>query len=287
MDSVFEPIFELVIEVIIFLALVAIGMFVYKRVMASSDRILSSGEVLPEDEIHTLKQVFYLILMSLAFADILYTLITTENGIIYFVIFDIALSVFLAVTLDKSSLKGKLILFLLVPFYSLNWLLDGQLLVSYVGLIHIFVFVYFIKIYYDKFREYTESNGLSITILILFIIVFLSFMVTQVVEGVNPLDSLVMVSNAFTSNGYAVLGTTIAGKLNAIVLVWGGYILSGVGTATLTAAILIQHFSNKFDETEKSNRELEESIRELQESNKRLEELIKSNLNSKADDEDS
>ena len=134
--------------------------------------------------------------------------------------------------------------------------------------------------YYDKFQEYTESNGLSITILVLFIIVFLSFIITQFVEGVNPLDSLVMVSNAFTSNGYAILGNSITGKLNALVLVWGGYILSGVGTATLTAAILLRHFNSKFEEMEESNRELKELIG-------RLEELIKNNGDSnQADDED-
>ena len=132
--------------------------------------------------------------------------------------------------------------------------------------------------YYDKIREYTESNGLGVTILILYALVFISFILTQIVEGVNPLDSLVMVSNAFTSNGYSILGTSIGGKLNAIVLVWGGYILSGVGTATLAATILMKHFNHKFDEVEKSNMELKESIKEL-------EELIKDNQNSKNDDE--
>ncbi len=75
-------------------------------------------------------------------------------------------------------------------------------------------------------------------------------------EGVDPLDSMVMVSNAFTSNGYAVLGSSGMGKLNSLILVWGGYIISGVGTATLTAAILIKH-----------NKKCEEEL------NKRLDEL--------------
>ena len=105
--------------------------------------------------------------------------------------------------------------------------------------------------YYDKFRQYTESNGLSLTILVLFVLIFISFIITQIVEGVNPLDYLVMVSNAFTSNGYAILGDSMAGKINSLALVWGGYILSGVGTATLTAAILMRHFNHKFDEMEK------------------------------------
>ncbi len=259
----------LVFEIIIFLLLVAIGTVVYKKLMSSSNTLSNLGEILPEDEIHTLKQVFYLILMSLAFIDILYALISSE-GLIYFVIFDIALSLFLAITLDKSSLKGKIILLLLVPFDSINFILFGSFLLSFIDIIHVLVFLYFIKFYYDKFRQYTESNGLSVTIVILFAIVFISFIVTQIVEGVYPLDSLVMVSNAFTSNGYAVLGTSMAGKMNALVLVWGGYILSGVGTATLTAAIIMKHFNHKFDEAEKSNKELKESI-------KNLEELIKNN----------
>ena len=254
----------LLFEIIIFLIVVAIGTFVYKKVMSSSNALSNLGEVLPEDEIHTLKQVFYLILMSLAFIDILYALISSE-GIIYFVIFDIALSLFLAITLDKSSLKGKIILLLLVPFDSINFLLFGSLLLSYIDLIHVLVFIYFVKFYYDKFRQYTESNGLSVTIVVLFALIFISFILTQIVEDVYPLDSLVMVSNAFTSNGYAVLGTTIAGKINALILVWGGYVLSGVGTATLTAAILMKHFNHKFEENERLNKELKESIQNLEE----------------------
>ena len=264
MDDMSRFFLGLVFEIIIFLLLVAIGTVVYKKLMSSSNTLSNLGEVLPEDEIHTLKQVFYLILMALAFIDILYALISSE-GIIYFVIFDIALSLFLAITLDKSSLKGKIILLLLVPFDSINFLLFGSLLLSYIDLIHVLVFIYFVKFYYDKFRQYTESNGLSVTIVVLFALIFISFILTQIVEDVYPLDSLVMVSNAFTSNGYAVLGTTIAGKINALILVWGGYVLSGVGTATLTAAILMKHFNHKFEENERLNKELKESIHNLEE----------------------
>ena len=88
---------------------------------------------------------------------------------------------------------------------------------------------------------------------------------TQFTENVNALDSLVMVSNAFTSNGYAVLGHTIAGKINSIILVWSGYLLSGVGTATLAAGILIRHFNNKVEN-------LEEEVRK---NNEKLDYLIK------------
>lgn len=275
-----ESIWVLILEIIVFLVLVAIGSFLYKMIDSNSNRLSNLGEALPEDEIHNLKQGFYLIMMALAFIDILYAFISTE-GLIYFAVFDILLSLYLAITVDKSSLKGKIILLLLVPFDSLNFLMFNSLLVAFVDVIHILVFIYFIKLYYEKFRNYTESHGLSFTIAILFSIIFISFIVTQIVEGVNPLDSLAMVSNAFTSNGYAVLGRSIGGKINAIVLVWAGYILSSVGTATLTAAILIRHFNHKFEDVEKSNMELKESIRSLEES------LNNDGTSSQSDDDES
>ena len=96
--------------------------------------------------------------------------------------------------------------------------------------------------------EYTNSNGLGITIILLFVIIFASFFITQYSENVNPLDSLVIVSNQFTGNGYSAFGYTISGKINSLLLVWGGYVMSGVSAATLTAAILIRHFKKEFKE---------------------------------------
>ena len=252
MDFGYAPILELAIVIIIFFLSVVIGTFIYNRLKNNSSSLLNSGEYLPEEEIHTLKQVFYLAMMSLCFVDLVYSMGIAQFNFIYLVIFDILLSIFIAVTLiDKKSLKGKLIILLLVPYGSLNYVLFNQLNLLYViDIIHILMFIYFIKIYYYKFREYTDSNGLGIAVLLLFVIIFLSFLFTQIVEGVNPLDSLIMVSNAFTSNGYAILGDSILGKLNSLLLVWGGYILSGVGTATLTAAILTKHFNRRFDELE-------------------------------------
>ena len=59
-----------------------------------------------------------------------------------------------------------------------------------------------------------------------------------------------MVSNAFTSNGYAILGNTGIGKLTAIFLVWGGYTISGVGTATLAVSIIMGYVNRRFDDIE-------------------------------------
>ena len=79
-----------------------------------------------------------------------------------------------------------------------------------------------------------------------------------------------MVSNAFTSNGYAVLGDSVPGKLNSIVLVWSGFIISGVGTATLTAAILTRTYHNKFEEYDDKLEELNGKLDKFEELNGKL-----------------
>ena len=258
---------QFIIEIIIFLILMYVGGKILQFVKRKSFRILNIREYFPEPEVYTLIQVSYLIMMGLLFITILYILVFINIDNIYLSILDILISLYLAITLDKSSIKNKILLILLIPYGSLTYIVFGNTLVGLIDFIHIPVFAYFLKVYYDKFREYTESNGLGIAIILLFAIVFISFLTTQIVEGVNPLDALVMVSNAFTSNGYAVLGSSIPGKLNSIVLVWGGYLLSGVATATLTATILINHFSKRLDEEDRKLEEIKELIKKNNENN--------------------
>ncbi len=85
----------------------------------------------------------------------------------------------------------------------------------------------------------------------------------MVIENKDPLDSLVMVSNAFTSNGYAILGDTPGGKINSVILVWSGYIISGVATATLAAAIILRDVRQQMNEYKNKVDELQTSIDEL------------------------
>ena len=158
-------------------------------------------------------------MMGFFFVIIFYTRVFVNGDLYTFTIIDLIISLYLAVNLDKSSLKNKLLFILIIPYGSLTFLLFGDTLIGILDLIHIPVYIYFIKLYYDKFKEYTESHSLGITIILLFTIIFISFFITQFTEGVNPLDSLVMVSNAFTSNGYAILGNSTVGKINSIILI--------------------------------------------------------------------
>ena len=248
MEIFASTLYHLAVVIIIFLVLTILGKLIYRVLKNKGGNSININELLPEDEVHTLVQVFYLILMALCVVNIFYSLMGSGNDLYYFAIFDIVLSLYFAITLDMSSWKNRIIWLILVPYGSLVYPLFGISLVIFADFIHAFIFIYFAKINLDKFVEYTNSNALGITIILLFAVIFAGFFITQYSEGVNALDSIVIVSNQFTGNGYSVFGNTISGKLNSLLLVWGGYILSGVGAATLTAALVIRHFKKEFEE---------------------------------------
>lgn len=251
MEIFANTLFELCIVIIIFLVLTLLGRAIYNKLKDKYANSINMNELLPEEEVHTLIQVYYLIFMALCVVNIFYSIMGAPKDIYYFVIFDVTLSLYFAITLDMSSRKNKIVWLLLIPYGSLAYSLFGLSLVIFADILHALVFIYLAKLYLDKFIEHTNSNGLGITIILLFIVVFAGFFITQYAEGANALDSIVIVSNQFTGNGYSAFGNTISGKLNSLLLVWGGYILSGVGAATLTAALLIRHFNKEFEELKK------------------------------------
>ena len=248
MELFASTLFQLSVVIIIFLVLTLLGKVIYHTLKNKFGNSISINQLLPEDEVHTLIQVYYLILMALCVVNIFYSLMGSGNDMYYFAIFDVALSLYFAITLDMGTWKNRVVWLLLIPYGSLAYSLFGISLVIFADFLHAFLFIYIAKLNLDKFVEYTNSNALGITIILLFAVIFAGFFITQYSEGKNALDSLVIVSNQFTGNGYSVFGSTISGKLNSLLLVWGGYILSGVGAATLTAALLIRHFKKEFAE---------------------------------------
>ena len=258
-------IFELIISILIFALLFTAGKVIYKKIGNSKSRTLNPLEYFPEEEFQTLKQVFYLVMMLIFFVFILYILVVQGNEYIGISFLQLIISLYIALTLDYSSWKNKILFFLLIPYEAIElFVFNGSNSLWILYLIHVLVYAYFMKVYFDKFRQYTETNSLGITIILLFSIIFASFIITSIVENVVPIDSLVMVSNAFTSNGYAILGKSGIGKLTALALVWGGYIISGVGTATLTVAILSRHNRKREEELNKRLDELESLIKNNQ-----------------------
>lgn len=280
-----EGVVELSFIIISFIIFYYIGKFILKKIQKheskfTNNRLLNPREYFPEEEIETLKQVFYLIVLFILFIFFFYNIIADKETYL-FSVSEIIFMVYIANTLDYSSWKNKLLFFLLIPYASFSFILCGDTLINLpnlINLLHIPMIIYLMVLYFRKFKEYTETNGLGITIVLLFSIIFFSFIFTMIAEGVPPLDSINMVSNAFTSNGYAVLGNSEPGRINNLVLVWSGYIISGVGTATLTAAILSKHFNKKIEslheDHEKVNQELKDMIIQ---NNKEIKELISEN----------
>ena len=252
-ESLILYLFVLVLIVLIYLGVIKAANIIYSYLRKHRENRLFNP---------TLRQVFFLIVIAMSFTIIIYTLIalSIRSFSNYFVFIDILLSLFVCMIIKKETAFEKFVFLSLIPYASTVFsLLDVMMIdpstkvlinpmMYYVSMVfivfHLIGFAYVIKVYISKFNQYTESNGLGISILLLIGIVFFSFILTPLTEGVDLLDALVMVSNAFTSNGYAVLGTSSLGKINSVILVWGGYILSGVGTATLATALIMRKWIN-------------------------------------------
>jgi hypothetical protein len=248
-------IIQLLVAIGIFSALVFVGRYVINYIKTNpafkDSKFLNPLEYFPQEKLAYLKQVFYLIMMMIFLIIDLYLVFKWNDSSIYIFVIDIIVSIYLALTLTKKSSKYYIILLLLIPFGSLFKLTFGDNLLIWYDIFHIIGYVYFMMIYYRKFVQYTENNELGITIILLFTIILVSFLFTMIVEDVSPLDSIVMVTNAFTSNSFDAAGNSFVGKLDSMILAWGGFILSGVGTATLSASIIQRYVDRDFDNLEK------------------------------------
>ena len=251
-EWIFISIFQILVAMGIFAALAYIAKYIVNKgkLMArfKKSRLSNPQEYFPSEEVFLLKQVFYLMVILVIIMICLYLTFDWDEGFYFVYLLDIVISLYLALKMDKDSPKDKVLLFLLIPFGSITGILFGDSIVGLLDLTHIIGYLYFIKVYFRKFVEYTENNGLGITIILLFSIILISFLFTIVVENVSPMDSITMVSNAFTSNSFDASGKNIIGKINSLILAWSGFILSGVGTATLAVSIVNEYVNRQFAE---------------------------------------
>ncbi|WP_296880485.1 hypothetical protein [uncultured Methanobrevibacter sp.] len=251
-EWIFISIFQILVAMGIFAALAYIAKYIVTkgRLMArfKKSKLSNPQEYFPSEEVFLLKQVFYLMVILVIIMICLYLTFDWDEGFYFVYLLDIVISLYLALKMDKDSPKDKVLLFLLIPFGSITGILFGDSIVGLLDLTHIIGYLYFIKVYFRKFVEYTENNGLGITIILLFSIILISFLFTIVVENVSPMDSITMVSNAFTSNSFDASGKNIIGKINSLILAWSGFILSGVGTATLAVSIVNEYVNRQFAE---------------------------------------
>ena len=282
-----------ILTIIIFLILHLTWKAIYRRLKIFFNEKVDPKNILPEEEIKNQKQLFYLAIILLCIINLFYLLechgfldmflpifginLNLTNifygqdiNFLYFEAMDIILSLLLSLNLNlKKHDWDKIIFLILVPFGSLETFIslffnNAASLTIFLDIIHILGILYFIKFCYKRFMVYTKNNALGRTILLFFVLLVFTVITIIITEKANILDSLNMFTNAFASNGFAVLGTSALGKINEMLIVWGGYILSGVGTASLTAAIIVRHFNYKLEEYDDMNKrfdELEEMIK--------------------------
>lgn len=227
---------------------------------------IKSSDFLPDDEISHLKQIFLLLFGLLSIIGLIFSFIIKDN-VNYFelAVLNIIFTTIAIIYLAEKSYTKLILSVLIIPSTSIIWLLFNKdlpnffLMIQCIG--NLITGLYFIY----KFFKYTKNNKLGLTVIIFALILSSSLATTSIGENVSLIDSMVMVSNAFTSNGYTILGHTYIGKLNSITLVWFGYLLSGVGTATLTAAIILKRMKHKMNILYKQNEDLSKEIKELKE----------------------
>ena len=239
-----------------------------------------SEKFLPKDEVHSLKQAFYITMVIIGVLSIVLNFYSGKAFWIETSLLDVIFSftAILVILSEKPSYIRIIPLTLLVPINSFYYLIYKNTdslyytasLFYILNIIHVIIIVLAMIFFVYEFKKHTKNNNLGLTIILLMTIVSVSLFLTIFFEGTSVLDSLTMVTNAFTSNGYTVLGTSTVGKIDSLFLTWGGFILSGVGTATLTAAILSKTFDtrlnsikNEFNEYKKENKKLKMEIKKL------------------------
>ena len=110
-----SDVINLVTTIFVFILLFTIGRAIYTKLKSSDSRFLNPREYLPEDEISTLKQVYYLIMMLLFFILIIYGLFITTPDIRTVAALEIVIILYATVTLDYNSWKDRLLFILLIP----------------------------------------------------------------------------------------------------------------------------------------------------------------------------
>ncbi|SFL29662.1 hypothetical protein SAMN02910297_00492 [Methanobrevibacter olleyae] len=239
----------------------------------------AQDNLIPQEELQTLKQIFYLVMATLLLANVINIIFYMHIEFNELLMMDVFVSTVVCVALYER--ENKLILLALMPIATIYALYIPKnssnilfFIVFFIQLIHIFIDIYFIKYFYKNFIKYTRDKGIGYTAVLLFVIIIIAFVLTCLSESVGVLDSVVMISNAFTSNGYTVLGNSVIGKFSNIFLVWSGYILSGIGTATLAVALMNRKFKGNAENFEQRIKIQDNLIEEQKQTNEELKQLI-------------
>ena len=107
---VLDAIFDFMMVVLIFSVPVLIGKYAFKFFKNTSffktSRFFKPHEYIPEEELSSIKQVLYLAMIFILVMDILYLLFRWRDSSFNLLLFDIAVSIYLAINVEMSSYKN-------------------------------------------------------------------------------------------------------------------------------------------------------------------------------------
>ena len=107
-------------------------------------RVVDANEYFPEDEIHILRQIYFLLMMAGCFTFVVLALVVENYDLIYLAIYDFVISLICFIEVDTSSYKGKLIAFLLIPFGTVSFLIS-----DFFYFVPFYIFSYYCDGVYD------------------------------------------------------------------------------------------------------------------------------------------
>ena len=143
MDIVYI-VFQIIVSLFIFGIIFIMGYALKDSITHKMNFFLNPLEYLPEEEIKSLKQVYYLILILVLFVSIVNFFfdnnIIMQNSPEFYVfnsVIDIIFSLYIGISIYDGSKKSKILIVFLIPLASIAFLLFGESVIEYWDFIRI------------------------------------------------------------------------------------------------------------------------------------------------------
>ena len=267
---------QILVSIGIFLILCFQAEYFKKMIRKYIHKVMDPHEYFPKEEILAFRQAHYLILILFIYITIINFCFgkyfeISRGMFIFNSMADIIISLIIIMVFYRCRTKSRILSLMLMPLPSIASLVFGGTQLGFWNFLRIPALLYVVVISYHKFLDFSEKNEVGKMILLLLSIIFFCLILTIIFENQNPMNSLAMVTNAITSNGYAVPTDSTGGVLTSTFLAWTGYVLSGVGTATLAAGIIHRQSKMKLKKLEDKLDNMEKLLIQYQEENEKRE----------------
>ena len=222
---------QILVSIGIFLLLCFQAEYFKKIIRRYIHKVMDPHEYFPKEEILAFRQAHYLVLILFIYITIINFCFgkyfeISRGMFIFNSMVDIIISLIIIMVFYRCRTKSRILSLMLMPLPSIASLVFGGTQLGFWNFLRIPALLYVVVISYHKFLDFSEKNEVGKMILLLLSIIFFCLILTIIFENQNPMNSLAMVTNAITSNGYSVPTDSAGGVLTSTFLAWTGYVLS-------------------------------------------------------------